>query len=143
MREAFRNHGTVRNQLPLILATDGEPEPDIVVVRGNTRDYTEAHPTQEDVLLIAEVSDTTLRFDSGRKLAYYAEAMIAEYWIVDLNNRQVIVCRAPHTNAVNEWGFSYQSQVAVDENSTISPLANPGVQIIVRELLPTVNPSTD
>jgi Uma2 family endonuclease len=43
-----------------------------------------------DVLLLAvEVSDTSLREDMGPKRRTYAEAMVPEYWVVDIKNRRV------------------------------------------------------
>jgi Uma2 family endonuclease len=48
------------------------------------RDYRESLPLPEDVLLLIEVSDTTLSYDRGVKLPLYARAGIREVWIVDL-----------------------------------------------------------
>lgn len=47
------------------------------------------------LLLVAEVSDSTLREDMGPKKATYAEALVPEYWVVDINNRQIIVYTDP------------------------------------------------
>jgi Uma2 family endonuclease len=53
------------------------------------------HPTAEDVLLIIEVSDTTLRFDRDVKAGLYARHGIPEYWIVDVNEHRIHVLREP------------------------------------------------
>ncbi|MBC8143452.1 MAG: Uma2 family endonuclease, partial [Armatimonadetes bacterium] len=118
MSKAFRRlfrllgqHFEVRSQSPLVLATDGQPEPDIFVLRGKEEDYDNRFPTQDDALLVVEVSDTTLGFDRGRKGAYYAEAGIAEYWIVNITERQVEVYRRPHADPAAEWGFAYDAPV--------------------------------
>ena len=55
----------VRVQMPLALAPDSAPEPDLAVVVGAPRDYREAHP--QSAVLIVEVSDATLSFDRERK----------------------------------------------------------------------------
>ena len=50
-------------QNPVRLDEYGEPQPDLAVIR--PRDYRESLPTPEDVLLLIEVSDTTLAYDRG------------------------------------------------------------------------------
>lgn len=62
------------------------PEPDIVLTNYRSKDVVPL----ENVALIVEVSDTTLDIDLGRKKRIYAEAGIAEYWVVDLNGAQII-----------------------------------------------------
>ncbi|CAN5462133.1 Uma2 family endonuclease [soil metagenome] len=74
----------IRTQGPILTSSDGEPEPDVAIVKGSPEDYTFENPASSDVLFIAEVSDHTLRKDRGRKAAAYARAAIPEYWIVDL-----------------------------------------------------------
>ncbi|HKP72298.1 MAG TPA: Uma2 family endonuclease, partial [Pyrinomonadaceae bacterium] len=51
--------------------------------------YRDAHPTPADVLLIVEVSDTTLEYDRQVKVPLYAKAGIAETWIVNLAEEQI------------------------------------------------------
>jgi Uma2 family endonuclease len=107
----------VRVQNPIrIPASDSEPEPDIVwVVRKN---YAARHPEPQDVLLIIEVADTSLAVDRGAKLAVYAEAGIAEYWIVNLLNRQIEVYHSPSGN-------SYQTKTIHRGEDAVHPLALP------------------
>lgn len=69
-------------QNPVRLDDYGEPQPDLTVLR--PRDYRESLPGPRDVLLVIEVSDTTLRYDREVKLPLYARADIQEVWIVDL-----------------------------------------------------------
>jgi Uma2 family endonuclease len=61
-----------------------EPGPDIVLVKRRSDDYARSHPTPADVLLVVEVSQSSLRFDRERKLPLYARCGIPEYWIVDV-----------------------------------------------------------
>ena len=93
-----------------------EPEPDLAVTKRSTREYTQ-NPGPEDLLLVVEISDSTLLFDLTVKAKLYARAKILEYWVVDILNRLVYVHRDPakgvYTNLV-KYGF--------DEN--IAPLAN-------------------
>lgn len=69
-------------QNPVILGRYSEPEPDVVLLRGD-RDQSKV-PSVGDVLLLVEVADTTLRLDKRVKLPLYAAAGIPEVWIVNL-----------------------------------------------------------
>jgi Uma2 family endonuclease len=84
----------VDSQEPITLS-NSEPEPDIVVVRGDTRQYLDRHPGAEDIALIIEVSDTTLQRARTVKKRIYARAGIAIYWIVNLVEEQVEVYSQP------------------------------------------------
>ena len=81
-------------QDPIRLA-DSMPEPDISVQRLRSDYYASAHPTPADVLLLIEVADSTLEYDRTVKLSLYAEAGIAEYWIVNLVDSCIEVHRKP------------------------------------------------
>lgn len=49
--------------------------------------------TGTDCLLVIEVSDTTLKWDNGRKASRYALGGVREYWVIDVEGRQVFVHR--------------------------------------------------
>jgi Uma2 family endonuclease len=69
--------------------SDSRPQPDAALLRWRD-DYSSLKPpTAEDVLLVVEVSDTSLKYDKSEKLALYAGAGIAEYWIVNLQNKTI------------------------------------------------------
>lgn len=74
-------------QNPVRLNEYAEPQPDVALIRA--RDYSESLPTPDDVLLLIEVSDTTLAYDRGLKLSRYAQAGIPEVWIVDLRGEKI------------------------------------------------------
>ena len=84
----------VRIQAPITLS-DGEPEPDLALVRGDRRDYLQHHPGPGDVVLVVEVADTSLARDRGIKKQTYAHAGIPAYWIVNLLERQIEVYTEP------------------------------------------------
>ncbi len=79
---AVGDEAIVSVQNPVQLNEHSEPQPDLAVIRA--RDYKESLPTPEDVLLLIEVSDTTLAYDHNTKLPLYAQASIPEVWIVDI-----------------------------------------------------------
>jgi Uma2 family endonuclease len=68
----------------------------MTLLRWRDDHYATKLPDPEDVILLVEVSDSTLKFDRGGKLQLYAEAGIQEYWIVNLVDRAVEVYRDPH-----------------------------------------------
>ena len=75
----------VSPQNPIKLDEHEEPQPDVAVLRTGERYQAGALPTPEDVLLLIEVSDTSLAYDRTVKLPLYARSGIAEVWLVDLN----------------------------------------------------------
>ncbi len=83
----------VQKQLPVILNNFSEPEPDIAVVKAEPLDYDDCHPTAEDVYLIVEIADSTLNSDLEVKAKEYARSGIEDYWVLDVNHRQLYVYR--------------------------------------------------
>ncbi len=83
----------MRPQGPFSLPNGAEPEPDILVVPGTAEDYADNHPLVTDVILLVEVSDSTLGKDIGPKRVSYAQAGVQDYWVVDLVHRQLEVSR--------------------------------------------------
>jgi len=81
-------------QQPVSLS-ESEPEPDLSIVRGEIVEYLDRLPSASDVSLVIEVADTSLDLDRKEKAAIYAKAKIPEYWIVDLEAKQVEILREP------------------------------------------------
>jgi Uma2 family endonuclease len=118
----------IRCQLPLRLGDRSEPEPDLMLVALRDDFYAAAHPTAADVLLLIEVSDSTVRYDREIKLPLYARHGIREVWIVDLDNRLLRICRQP-------VGEAYTDMAETAAPGLLSPLLLPGVVIDVSRLL--------
>ena len=121
--------GFVRCQLPVSLPGDSEPEPDLAVARGRANDYRGHHPGPEDLLLVVEVSDSTLVYDRTDKARLYAEANVSEYWVLNVGERLLEVRRDPQ-------GGEYRSLQTVREGETVSPLFVPAENLAVGDLLP-------
>lgn len=85
-------------QEPITLS-DSEPEPDVMVVRGQRRDYADHHPGPGDLALVVEVADTTLQRDRTLKKQLYARAGIPTYWLIDLVNGQMNLYTQPFMDA--------------------------------------------
>ena len=81
-------------QLPVRLSLRSEPQPDFAIVKAKEGGYRK-HPHPRDVLLIVEVSDSTLRYDLGKRASLYAAHGIPEYWVFDLQHDRVWRHRAP------------------------------------------------
>ena len=80
----FGDSAVVTVQNPLRVGARSEPVPDLLLLKPRSDFYRAHHPMPEDVLLLVEVSDTTLRYDRDTKLPLYAETGVPEVWIVDL-----------------------------------------------------------
>ncbi len=85
----------VSAQDPLEIDLHGMPQPDLLLLKPREDFYTDSHPRPADVLLLIEVSDSTLRFDKRVKLPLYARAGIAEAWIADVPGRAIWISRGP------------------------------------------------
>lgn len=83
------NQTIISVQDPIHIDDYNEPEPDIAVLVQRSNFYSEGHPTSEDVLLLIEVSDSTIEYDRDIKKTLYAEAGIAEFWLINLKENTV------------------------------------------------------
>ncbi len=92
-----------------------DPEPDALVLSHPYDKFVDkANP--EDIVLVVEVSDTSLAVDLTRKAALYARAAIQDYWVLDVNGRRIIVHREPRDGV-------YQSITAFADDEPVNPLA--------------------
>ena len=105
LERAVGDTAIVYVQNPVVLNNRSEPQPDLALLKPRDDFYTERYPAPEDVLLIIEVSESTLRYDQEIKVPMYARTGIPEVWIVDLTSNQLHRYRQP-----SEYGFSQVSQ---------------------------------
>src|SRR5205085_8284824 len=91
-------------------------------------EFRREQPKPQDVALLVEIADTTLRFDLTTKADLYARAGIEDYWVLDLNGRRMIVHRSPQSG-------KYRSVTAYSENEHVVPLAPPSTQVLVSDVL--------
>ncbi len=96
---AVGERALVSCQLPLRLSERSEPEPDLMLTQHQVGSYRDRHPGAADVMLLIEVSDSSLRYDRGIKLPLYARHGVPEVWIVDLENNLVRFYRRPAGDA--------------------------------------------
>jgi Uma2 family endonuclease len=110
-----------------------EPQPDVAVIPGAARDYTD-HPTA--AALLVEVADSTLAKDTTTKAELYATAGVADYWVLDLDNRQLHVFRDPQPLPAALGTTAYRTRLVLGPADRVAPLAAPGAAVLVGDLLP-------
>src|SRR3954470_20694763 len=108
---------------PLTLA-DSEPEPDIIVVRGEEKDFAKAHPSTAE--LVVEVAISSAELDRANA-SLYAEAGVKEYWIVLGLERRVEVYRSPKNGR-------YEQRRVLGPQDTMDCVACPSIRIGISDL---------
>lgn len=93
--KAVDDRAIVRVQNPVRLSEHSEPEPDLPLLRPRDDFYRRGAPHPADILLLVEVSDSTLVHDRQFKVPLYARHGIAEVWVVDVKNERLITYREP------------------------------------------------
>jgi Uma2 family endonuclease len=129
--DRLRPRARIRVQNQLELAELAHPEPDVALIRRpvpGQRSYRRTHPGLSDLLLIVEVSDSTLRFDLGEKALMYARHGVTDLWVVDVSGDRVVVHREPTADG-------YASVRSFRRGEIISPLAFPDVTFTADEIL--------
>ena len=101
----------VSTQNPIRLNLHSEPQPDIALLRYREDFYRHTRPGPEDVLLLVEVADSSLRFDREIKLPLYARHAIPEVWIVDLEHQGLEVYRRPVEGKYLEISYPERGEI--------------------------------
>ena len=125
----------VRVQGPTATSPTSEPEPDLMLMAYKDDRYVSGHPGPQDILLLVEVADSSLSYDTNVKLRHYAQVGVREVWIANLRNDQIV----SHTEPSSE-GYLVTRTYRLGD--TISPTAFPDIQIAVNDIIPP-RPSQD
>jgi len=128
-------HGWYVEEQEPLTTEDSEPEPDIAIIRGAPRDYLGRHPGPDEVALVIEVSDTTLRRDRGLKKRIYARAGIQVYWIINLPENQIEVYTEP-TGEAEEPDYQRRQDYFPDDELPVIIEGREVGRLAVREVLP-------
>ena len=115
-------------QNPIQLTERTEPQPDVVLLQFRLDYYETAHPMPSEVLLLVEVSDSTIDFDRDLKVPNYARSDIQEVWLWDLEVNCLEVYRQPTANG-------YTSMQKFERGEMVSPLAFPEFEVSVDFIL--------
>ena len=124
LRDQFANRAVVWVQLPIILDSVGKIylEPDLSLLRPPLEQYRERFATPEDAFLVIEVSVSSLEDDRTRKLELYANNGIPEYWIINVEAKQLEVYREPE-------GKTYRNKQTFNAEHAVAPLEFPDAEI--------------
>ena len=115
-------------QNPIQLTERTEPQPDLVLLQPRADYYETAHPMPSEVLLLVEVSDSTVDFDRDVKVPNYARCGIQEVWLWDLEVNCLEVYRFPTADG-------YTSMQKFERGEMVSPLAFPEFEVSVDAIL--------
>jgi Uma2 family endonuclease len=127
LSQKFGDRSIIDIQNPILLDDNSEPEPDVVVLKPRDDFYQFQLPRPDDLLLIIEVSDTTLKYDRTVKIPLYSEAKIREIWIIDINSECVEIYRYANTE-----GYDQMQRYRLGE--TLSILAFPDLSLTVNDI---------
>ena len=114
-------------QNPVVVGLRSVPQPDLAVLRPRDDHYARAHPSPADVLLIVEVADTTLAFDTTTKASLYARHGIPEVWVLDVRDRAILAYR-------DAAARSYRTTLRLVGDQRLSALAIPELAITPRQV---------
>ncbi|MGL5060374.1 MAG: Uma2 family endonuclease [Microcoleus sp.] len=117
----------VRTQLPIQLE-NYQPKPSIAVVMPDALRYADSHPIASEIYLLIEIADNTLVNDCEIQGKKYARSQIEDYWVLDIQERQLHVFREPFDDG-------YQSQMILSEDATVALLAFSSCTFCVRQML--------
>jgi Uma2 family endonuclease len=127
--QAVANSAIINIQSPVVLSDCSEPQPDLLLLRPRPDYYLSGHPRAEDVLLLIEVSDSTVQFDRKTKVPLYARHGIPEVWlVVGPQRRHIEVYRDLQPEQEN-----YQTRLQLREGA-LAPVLLPQAQIRLSEV---------
>jgi Uma2 family endonuclease len=125
------DNAIVRVQGTVVLDQLVAPEPDVVLLRPRDDFYVRKNPGGTDILLILEVADSSLDYDTSVKSALYAILGVPEYWVADLQNDRVLCYSEPEKDTEH-----YKSICEVHRGDVVAPQLLPDCLLKIDILLP-------
>lgn len=115
-------------QNPVVISDISEPEPDVTLLKFREDFYAAGKATAEDVLLLVEVSDSTVKYDRDVKMRIYAEAEIKEVWLVNLPRQILEVHLEPEKG-------KYRLVKKYGRSESVAPSLLPEIKLKVSEII--------
>lgn len=115
-------------QNPVVISDISEPEPDAAILKFREDFYTSGKAAAEDVLLLIEVSDSTIKYDRDVKIPLYAEAEVAEVWLVNLPRQVIEVYTQPENGKYKIVGKYTKTQ-------SLAPKFAPEIELKVLDII--------
>jgi Uma2 family endonuclease len=125
---AVAGRAIVAVQDPLILGSDTEPQPDLMLLRPRPDFYQTSHPHAADALLVVEVAESSLAYDREVKLPRYARQGIPEAWLIDVERNEISVHRKPTPEG-------YREVTRLGPPYRIAPVTIPDIELNLEEVL--------
>lgn len=124
----FVGQAIVSVQNAVVISDISEPEPDVTLLKFREDFYASGKATAEDVLLLIEVSDSTVKYDRDVKVRLYAEAEVVEVWLINLPRQLIEVYSQPENG-------KYKVVGKFNKNQTIFPKFQPEIKVKVTDIL--------
>ena len=136
IKERIPRQYIVRSQNPITLGENLQPIPDLAIVRRRTGGYYGSHPEPDEIIVVIEVSDSSLAHDRDVKVPLYAQANIPETWLMNLVEDCIERFTHPGPNG-------YANHTIYRRGDRISPSTLPDVEFAVDDLLPPTPQAQD
>ena len=127
LSQCVGDQAIVSVQNPIALPPHNEPQPDLTLLKPREDYYEGKLSGPEDILLVIEVSDTTLAYDRDSKMPIYARNGIVEAWLVDIQAQTVSIYQEPGKNG-------YRRLLTPARNESITPQLLPNVVVRLTDL---------
>ena len=134
LRSVFATGYHIRCQMGFDIGTHNDPGPDLAIVPGTIRDYSTRTPTT--AVLVVEIAESSLFLDTTTKAELYATAGVPDYWVIDLENRELVIFRDPEPLPEGLGATAYRTRSTLGPDDSISPLAAPSFSVKISDLLP-------
>ncbi len=115
-------------QNAVVISNISEPEPDVTLLKFREDFYASGKAAQEDVLLLIEVSDSTIKYDRTMKIPLYAEAGIVEVWLVNLPRQISEIYTEPENG-------KYKIVKKCEKSQVVSPKLLPEINLKVSDII--------
>ncbi len=125
----IRGCAILQCQDPIFLPPNSEPEPDFAIVRDRDDNYLTGHPTPDDILLVIEISDSSLNYDRDVKGALYAEAGIEHYWIFNLLDNRLEAYSEPYCDAQGKGNYAQRKYVLSHQAIALPSFDNLAIEL--------------
>jgi Uma2 family endonuclease len=112
----LKGKAILRVQSPILLSDYSEPQPDLALLKPRADFYVGGHPTPADVLVVIEVSDSTVEKDRRAKIPSYAQAGIPESWLIDLVEDRIEVHSKPYNGVYQEVRIIQRGQKVISNS---------------------------
>jgi len=125
----IRGRAILQCQDPIFLPPNSEPEPDFAIVRDRDDNYLTGHPTPDDILLVIEISDSSLNYDRDVKGALYAEAGIENYWLFNLIDNRLEAYSEPYCDTQGNGNYAQRKYVLSHQAIALPSFDNLAIEL--------------